>query len=138
MLLKGPGTLLPNLRSNKFEGQANFVNPGLMLAGAGMDIEVTPKLKAILNANYLRFHKMETLEALLFQPELKNTIGIDLGLGVLYRPLLNENILFIGGLTGLLPGSGWKQIYSSQCNVPDCGADSKKLWNAFLQLKLTY
>jgi len=138
VLLKGPGTLLPNLRSNKFEGQANFVNPGLMLAGVGMDLEVTPKLKTILNANYLRFDKMEPLEALLFQPGLDKSIGIDLGLGVLYRPLLNENILIIGGLTGLLPGSGWNQIYSSQCNVPDCGAGNKKLWNAFVQLKLTY
>jgi hypothetical protein len=138
VLLKGPGTLLPNLRSNKFEGQANFVNPGLMLAGVGMDLEVTPKLKTILNANYLRFDKMETLEALLFQPDLGKTIGIDLGLGVLYRPLLSENILIIGGLTGLLPGSGWNQIYRSECNVPDCGAGTKKLWNAFVQLKLTY
>ena len=138
VLLKGPLTLLPNIRSNKFEGQANFVNPGLVLAGAGMDIEVTPKLKAVLNANYLRFHKMETLEALLFQPDLRKTIGIDLGLGVLYRPLLNENVVVLGGITGLLPGAGWDDIYTSRCDVPGCGAGSKKLWNAFLQLKLTY
>jgi hypothetical protein len=139
VLLKGPGTLLPNLRSNKFEGQANFVNPGLVLAGVGLDAELTPKLKAILNANYLRFHKMETLEALLFQPGLHKSIGIDLGAGFLYRPLLNENIVVLGGVTGLLPGAGWDDIYTSRCDgVPACGAGSKKLWNAFLQLKLTY
>jgi hypothetical protein len=127
------------VRANKFEGQANFVNPGLVLAGAGLDIEVTPKIKAVLNANYLRFHKMETLETLLFQPGLRKNIGVDWGVGALYRPLLNENILFLGGITGLLPGSGWKDIYSSNCEgVPECGAGSKKLWNAFLQVKLTY
>ena len=139
VLLKGPLSLLPSLRSNKFEGQANFVNPGLVLAGAGLDVEVTPKIKAVLNANYLRFHKMETLEALLFQPELRKTIGVDLGAGLLYRPMLNENILFLGGITGLLPGAGWDDIYTSQCpGVPECGASGKKLWNAFLQVKLTY
>jgi hypothetical protein len=138
VLVKPPLSLLPSFRSNKFEGQASFVNPGLLLAGAGVDVEVTPKIKAIFNANYLRFHKTETLEALLFQPDIGNDIGFDLGAGFLYRPLLNENILFLGGLTGLVPGGGWKDIFRSQCGAPDCGADSKKLWNAFLQVRLTY
>src|SRR6185436_15579049 len=52
VLLKAPGSLLPSLRANKFEGQANYVNPGLMLANLSMDVEVTPKLRTVLNANY--------------------------------------------------------------------------------------
>ncbi|HWY07774.1 MAG TPA: carboxypeptidase regulatory-like domain-containing protein, partial [Candidatus Acidoferrales bacterium] len=38
------GSLLPNMRSNKNEGQANFVNPGIFLVNAGTDIDITPKL----------------------------------------------------------------------------------------------
>jgi hypothetical protein len=138
VLLKPPLTLLPSFRSNKFEGQGSFVNPGLNLVGAGIDLELTPKLKGIINANYLRFDKTETLEALLFQPGIRKNIGLDAGAGLLFRPLLNENILIFGGVTGLFPGSGWNDIYQSKCGTPDCGAEPKKLWNTFLQVKLTY
>lgn len=130
--LKPPLSLLPSLRSNKFEGQANYVNPGLLLAGVGVDVELTPKLKLVTTANYLRFHKTETLETLLFQPNLDNEIGLDLGAGVLYRPFLNENLVITAGLTGLVPGRGFKQIYSSDpCGAPGCGAESQSLYNIF-------
>ncbi len=58
----------PACARNKFEGQASFVNPGLLLGGLGVDLELTPKLKAVVNANYLRFHRTGSLELLLFQP----------------------------------------------------------------------
>jgi hypothetical protein len=139
VLLKGPGTLLPNLRSNKFEGQASFVNPGLQLAGLGMDLELTPKLKAIFNANYLRFSTVEPLKALLFQSTIRNEIGFDLGMGVLYRPLLNENVVITAGVTGLVSGKGFDDIYSSACGgVPGCGASSKNLMNVFVNFRLAY
>ena len=138
VLLKAPGSLLPDLRSNKFEGQANFVNPGLLLAGFAVDLDLTPKIKAVLNANYLRFHKTGSLEYLLFQPGIHKDIGFDLGAGFVYRPLLNENIVFEAGATGLVAGKGFEDIYSSACGVPGCGAASKNLMNVFLNLKLTY
>jgi len=138
VLLKGPGSLLPSLRSNKFEGQANFVNPGLLLLNAAVDLELTPKLKAIVNANYLRFHETGALEALLFQPGIRKSIGIDLGAGLLYRPLLNENVVIQGGVTGLLPGAAFDDLFSSPCSQPSCGARAGSLYNAFLLLKLTY
>jgi hypothetical protein len=138
VLLKTPGSLLPSLRSNKFEGQANFVNPGLMLLNASLDAELTPKLKGVLNVNYLRFHKTGALDLLLFQPDIRKSIGIDVGAGFLYRPALNENIVFTVGATGLLPGGGFEDVYSSACDVPGCGADKQKLYNVFANLKLTY
>jgi hypothetical protein len=138
VLLKTPGSLLPSLRSNKFEGQASYVNPGVLLLNAGLDAELTPKLKAVLNANYLRFHRTGALELLLFQPGIRKTIGVDLGLGFLYRPALNENVVIVAGFSGLLPGSGFDDIYSSSCGVPGCGAGSRKLYNGFVTLKLTY
>ena len=138
VLLKAPGSLLPDLRSNKFEGQANFVNPGLLLVGFAVDLELHPKLKAVMNANYLRFHKTGSLEYLLFQPGIHKDIGLDLGAGFVYRPLLNENIVFEAGATGLVAGKGFDDIYSSACGVPGCGAASKNLMNVFLNLKLTF
>jgi hypothetical protein len=138
VLLKAPGSLLPSLRSNKFEGQASFVNPGVVLGGLGVDLELTPKWKAVLNANYLRFHRTGSLELLLFQPGIRKDIGVDLGLGALYRPLLNENVVITAGATGLVPGGGFDDIYTSLCGAQGCGSPSKSLWNAFVQVKLTY
>ena len=138
VLLKSSGSLLPSLRSSKFEGQANFVNPGILLLGAGIDAELTPKLRMALVGNYLRFDKTGALEYLLFQPGIRKPIGFDVGGGFTYRPLLNENVVVTAGFTGLLPGAGFEDIYSSTCTVPGCGAESRKLFNAFVQLKLAY
>jgi hypothetical protein len=139
VLLKPQLTLLPTLRSNKFEGQANFVNPGLMLAGIGADIDVAPKLRLITSANYLRFHRTESLEQLLFQPDIDTAIGIDLGAGVFFRPFLNENLSITAGMTGLLPGTGFKNIYSSEpCGTPGCGAESQNLYNIFALVRVIW
>jgi hypothetical protein len=139
VLLKPPLTLLPSLRSNKFEGQSNFVNPGLRLAGLGVDLELTPKLKAVMNANYLEFDTTAPLETLLFQPNLPRSIGLDLGCGVVYRPKLNENIVITSGLTGLVTGKGFDAIFSSEpCGTPGCGFPSRNLYNGFIQVRLTY
>jgi hypothetical protein len=109
-----------------------------MLVNASTDLELTPKLRMVLNANYLRFAKTGALDLLLFQPGIRKSIGIDLGGGFLYRPKLNENIVITAGASGLLPGAGFDDIFSSPCRAPSCGADTKKLYNAFLNVKLTY
>jgi len=112
--LVSPASLLPSLRANKEEGQANFVNPGLILVNLGADFNVTPKLRAFVNTNYLRFDRTEPLELLLFQRSIDRSIGADFGAGVEYRPPLSENILIRGGASALVPGAGFKQIYNGQ------------------------
>ena len=62
-----PFSLLPSLRSSKEEGQSNFVNPGIWVYNAGIDADVTPKLRGFLNASYLQFDRTEPLAYLLFQ-----------------------------------------------------------------------
>jgi len=114
VLLTTPGSLIPSLRANKEEGQANFVNPGIFLANAGADFEITPKLKGFANFNYLRFGRTEPLEFLLFQSPIRHTIGEDAGLGVEYRPPLTENIVLTGGASALQPGQGFKDIYTGR------------------------
>ncbi len=114
VLLTTPGSLIPSLRSSKEEGQANFVNPGIFLANAGADFEITPKLRGFANFNFLRFERTEALEFLLFQSPIHHTIGEDFGIGVEYRPPLTENIVLTGGASALQPGQGFKDIYNSR------------------------
>jgi hypothetical protein len=108
------GSLIPSLRSTKEEGQANFVNPGIFLANAGADFDITPKLKGFANFNYLRFERTEPLEFLLFESPVRHSIGEDFGIGVVYRPPLTENIVLTGGASALQPGDGFKDIYTSR------------------------
>jgi hypothetical protein len=114
ILLTTPGSLIPSLRASKEEGQANFVNPGIFLANAGADFEITPKLRGFANFNFLRFERTEPLELLLFQSPIHHTIGEDFGIGVEYRPPLSENIVLTGGASALQPGQGFKDIYTSR------------------------
>jgi Carboxypeptidase regulatory-like domain len=108
------GSLIPSLRSTKEEGQANFVNPGIFLANAGADFDITPKLKGFANFNYLRFERTEPLEFILFESPIRHSIGEDFGIGVTYRPPLTENIILTGGASALQPGAGFKDIYTSR------------------------
>jgi len=114
VLLTTPGSLIPSLRSSKEEGQANFVNPGIFLANAGADFDITPKLRGFANVNFLRFERTEPLEYLLFQSRIRHTIGTDFGLGVEYRPPLTENIILTAGASALAPGKGFQDIYTSR------------------------
>ncbi len=135
-----PNSLLPSLRSTKIQGQSSFVNPGLTLYNAGIDVDVTPKLRGFINYNYLRFNRTESLEFVLFQNGIRHEIGHDLGLGFIYRPLLNENIVVVGGASGLRPGVGFTDIFTSNCNgTPQgCGAGSPTLWASFVKVKFVY
>jgi hypothetical protein len=78
-----------------------------------MDFDLTPKLKMITNFNLLWFDKTNVLEQFLFQGKIQNFIGADLGWGMEYRPLLSENVMFIGGVQMLIPGQGFRDIYNS-------------------------
>jgi hypothetical protein len=112
--LTSPESFLPSLRASKEEGQANYVNPGLLLWNAGLDIDVTPQLRAVVNGSYLRFDHTEPLRLLLFQNPIGNSIGFDYSLGFIYRPKLSDNIVIISGVSALTPGAGLRQIYQSK------------------------
>lgn len=122
------GSLLPDLRSSKDEGQPNFVNPGLHLFNVGVDAEMTPKLKALFNVNYLRFVTTETLKMLLFQEKVREEIGWDLSAGIRYRPFLDNNVILLTGVAVFLPGQGFRDIYG----------DGSPLFHSFTNLILTF
>lgn len=145
-----PNSILPSLRSSKTQGQANFVNPGIFIYNAGLDVEITQRIKAIFNINYLRFHRTESLEYVLFQNRIRKEIGFDYSVGVAYRPLLINNVTLTFGAALLQPGRGFRDIFtdaSRNCppNVPDfCTPDgvvidpSKPLYALFGQVKFVF
>jgi len=104
-------SLTPSLRSNKFQGQTNFVNPGLHLFNLGLDADITPRLKSINNCNFLWFDDTSSLETYLFTGEVRQFIGTDISSGFEYRPLLNNNIVCLGGLATLIGGDGLRDLY---------------------------
>jgi hypothetical protein len=114
VLLTTPDSILPSLRSSKSEGQANFVNPGILLTNAGMDFDITPKLRGFANVNYMRFMDTQPLELLLFQAPIRHAIGVDPSFGVKYRPPLTENISIAAGAAVLVPGAGLQNIYTGK------------------------
>jgi hypothetical protein len=103
-----------DLRSNRVNGQSNFVNPGLWLGNAGVDFDVTPRFRVVNNANVLFFDKTQVLETFLFQNNLKRFIGVDLSTGFEWRPRLNNNAIIIGGLSALIPGTGFRDLYNNK------------------------
>jgi len=112
--LNSGNSLIPDLRSNKDEGQSNFVNPGIFLVNAGADFDVTPKLRGFVNVNYLRFMDTEPLELVLFDSPIHHAIGTDSSVGVRYRPPLTENISITAGAATLIPGQGLRDIYTGK------------------------
>lgn len=111
--LQQPGSLIPSLRSSKDQGQAQYVNPGIYIYNAGIDAKLTPKLLTTANFNYMRFHRVESVQKLLFQNTVHQEIGFDYSIGLQYRPYLNEQFIVQGGFSVLVPGQGLKDIYTS-------------------------
>ena len=143
-----PNSLLPSLRSSKIQGQANFVNPGIFIYNGGVDVELTQRIKAIFNVNFLRFHRTEPLEYVLFQNHIRHDIGIDYSVGVAYRPFLINNFTLTFGAATLQTGRGFRDIFtdaSRNCPPgvgdfcqPDVISPNKMLYQLFGQAKFVF
>ena len=143
--LKQRSSLVPNLRTSKTEGQANFVNPGVFIFGLGGEFDVTPKLRAFLNANYIRMVETDTIKTALLTDKADAEIGGDLSLGFQYRPLLTDNVIISIGFGTLIPGQGFHDIYQNSTTlVPGFektdlrGTVDDFLYSALVAITLTY
>jgi hypothetical protein len=67
-----------------------------------------------------------------FQDNISKSIGTDLSLGVESRPLLNNNWIFRAGVSSLLVGDGFRDLYGS------LGGDVEDMFAAFTDLELAY
>jgi len=99
-------SVIPDLRSSKIQGQPNFVNPGILMVNAGATADLTQQVSLVGNATYIRFMNTEPLQILLKQPDVRHDVGVDLSLGVEYRPFLNNNVIVKGFGAVLQPISG--------------------------------
>jgi len=111
--LTNPGSPLANLKTSKTQGQSNFVNPGLLLVGAAVDGDLTPKWRGQVGVQYLRFDKTQTLEYLLQAADIDKSIGVEVFAGTQYRPLLTNNVIVQLGGGVLFPDDGFARIYDS-------------------------
>jgi len=112
--LSGQNGLLNSLRPNKGQGQSNFTNPGLVLAGLGTDLDLTPKLRVSLNVNQLWFDDTAVLEAARNQGGIDTEIGQDISLSLIYRPFTSQNVIVRFAAAALLPGDGYEALYGDE------------------------
>ena len=126
--LSSPVSLNNNFRASKTEGQSNFVNPGTMLLNAGLDMELTPKLRCSINANAIWMAETGSTEYILNQPGINNYLGEEANVFFQYRPWLNNNIIFTLGGSTFFPGQGFEDIYQN----------NDMLWQFYTGVTLTY
>ncbi|KFG88273.1 hypothetical protein BV98_003856 [Sphingobium herbicidovorans NBRC 16415] len=111
--VNGRNGILNSLRSSKEQGQSNSNNPGTMLLGAGADFDVLPELRISANANHLWFENTATLQALRNEGSIPKAIGWDLSTAAIWRPKATQNIVFrLSGAT-LLPGAGFRDLFTN-------------------------
>ena len=120
-------SFLPDLRTSKEQGQANFVNPGIFVYSAGVDFEITPKLRALTNVSYIQFDDSQVLKQLLHDNKLGTTLGIDYSIGIQYRPFLNNQWIFNAGFAAFQPLGGYKDLFESDMQ-----------YSVFLGMTLSY
>ena len=126
-----PLSLLPSLRSNKEEGQANFVNPGSFpVANLGADFNGDDQTARVCEWQLSSVSiEPNPWSLLLFQHPIQHSIGIDLGVGLEYRPPLSENIIVtVGGVC-----SRWFRAQASQEIY-----NGKTLFSVFTKMKFQF
>ena len=117
--LNGRSSVLPSLRSSKTEGQANFVNPGVLLAqrrlGRRADAEAASRRSTSTACASTR---PKRCSGCCSRATIDKAIGIDAGVGFQYRPVLNDNLLITAGVSVFKPGTGFKQISDGRrCSI---------------------
>jgi hypothetical protein len=83
------------------------------MVNAGATADLTQQISVVGNATYIRFVDTEPLQILLKQPDIRNDVGVDLSLGVEYRPFLNNNVIVKGFGAVLQPIGGFSDIFES-------------------------
>ncbi len=144
VLLKTPNSIFNSFRTSKTEGQSSFVNPGTLIVGLGLDIDVTPRLKMQFNANYVRMISPDPVKEALFVNKIDRELGYDLSFGFFYRPTLTQNIIISAGFGAFLPGAGYRDI-NRQLTRPvpgytalPAGKVDRFLYSGLFAVTLTY
>src|SRR5437764_14111292 len=76
-------------------------------------MDITPKLRSFVNANYVRFMETDPLKTALLTDKVAHELGYDLSLGFQYRPLLTDNVIVSTVVGVLIPGRGFRELYQT-------------------------
>jgi hypothetical protein len=125
--LKARDALLPALRSAADGGQANFSNPGLNLAGLGLDYDASLRWRLSFDANQLWFDQPAVLAALAQRPLVDRRLGAELAVNVFWRPWANQNLIARLSGSWLMRGPGYRELY-----------DGGNPYSTFAQLVFSY
>jgi hypothetical protein len=125
--LKSRDALLASLRPVSDNGQSEFTNPGLSLAGLGVDLDLTPRWRMSLDANHLWLDEPAVLAALMQRPVSSRDLGQEIALNMFVRPWNNQQLVLRGSGAVLLAGEGYHQLY-----------DGGNPYVVRLQLQLSY
>lgn len=106
--------VLNNLRSSKDEGQSNFTNPGTILAGIGVDLDLTPTLRISFNGNTIYFADTEVLEVARNQGNIDKHMGYDVSAALTWRPLMSQNIVVRASYAALIAGDGFDALFPDE------------------------
>ncbi|HUG89928.1 MAG TPA: hypothetical protein VML55_03785 [Planctomycetaceae bacterium] len=109
-------SFLPNLRTKAFE-PVNFVNPGILVLTAGVDTVLSARTVAFINYNHYEFDSPEAVEQGVrvknrdaagnpLELDVSREIGSDITLGVVYKPLIVDNVVLTVGASRFFSGSG--------------------------------
>lgn len=130
--INGRNGLLNSLRSSKEQGQSNFNNPGLILAGIGADFDLTPQFRLSANANHLWFENTATLQVLRNEGSIPREIGFDLSAAAIWRPKANQNLVFRLSAATLVAGDGFKDLFTAR------GGGGQEFVSILANVVLTY
>lgn len=119
--LSGRNGMLNSLRSSKEFGQSNFANPGLTLIGIGADIDLTPTLRVSTNVNWLQFVDTATLRVARAQGDIDKEIGVDASISLVWRPLAIQNIVGRLSVATLVPGAGYRDLFTDDLSYAVLG-----------------
>ena len=112
--INGRNGILNSLRSSKEQGQSNFNNPGLILAGVGADFDLSPEVRVSANANHLWFEDTAVLETLRVEGSIPEDIGFDISAAAIWRPNANQNLVFRLSAAALVAGDGFQDLFDNR------------------------
>jgi hypothetical protein len=128
VILANTFSFLPDLRT-KANDPVNFVNPGLVLLNTGFNANLTTRLQYQANLNWYHLADSEPVETLAKKAHVGGNIGTEINMGLVYKPLIVDNLIIQFGASVLRPGDTIKDLN---------GGDRDKLYTVFTAITATY